>query len=88
MADDRDIQEKGTVIIVNGQEKIAPDEEIGFEEIVALAYDESERGEQIVFTVTFEASEGRDGPEGEVGPEETLEVTERVVIHVQRTDQS
>ena len=82
------IHEKGTVIIVNGQERIAPNEEISFEEIVALAYDDSERGGQIVFTVTFEASESRRGPEGELGPGETLKVTERAIFHVQRTDQS
>ena len=88
MADNSEIQEKGTVIIVNGQEKLAPNEEISFEEIVSLAYDESERGEQIVFTVSFEASQARGGPEGEIGPGETLKVTERVIIHVERTDQS
>ena len=78
---------KGAVVIVNGQERVVPKGEVSFEEIIALAYDESERGEQIVFTVTFEASAGRVA-EGEVGPGETLEVTERVIIHVQRTDQS
>lgn len=82
------IHEKGTVIIVNGQERTCPNEEISFEEIIALAYDESERGEQIIFTVTFEASQARDGPEGELGPGECLKVTERVILHVQRTDQS
>lgn len=87
MADAREIHRKGTVVIVNGQERLVPKEEISFEEIIALAYDESERGEQIVFTVTFEASEGRVA-EGEVGPGEVLKVTEQVIIHVQRTDQS
>ena len=79
---------KGAVVIVNGQERVVPEEEVSFEEIIALAYDESERGEQIVFTVTFEASQARGGPEGEVGPGETLKVTDRVIFHVQRTDQS
>lgn len=88
MADAETIYQKGTVIIVNGQEKIAPNEEISFEEIVDLAYEKSERGEQIAFTISFEALEGRDGPEGELAPGESLKISEQVIIHVQPTDQS
>ena len=87
MAGDEAARATGAVVIVNGQEKLAPRGELGFEDIVALAYDEAERGEETVFTVTFEASAGRVA-EGEVGPGETLAVTERMILHVQRTDQS
>ena len=64
---------KHTTIVVNGRQEEAEGKEIGFEEVVKLAYDPVPSGENVAIVVTFS---GAKGPrhEGILGPGETVEI--------------
>ena len=59
--------DKTVSIIVNGRPTPIPRErdELSFDELVDLAFDDPARGPQIVFTITFRKAGGRI-PEGEL----------------------
>ena len=74
-------------IIVNGRPKEVEREELSFDELVDLAFDESARGPQIVFTITFREAGGRI-TEGELDEGQRLKIRDGTIINVTRTDQS
>lgn len=79
--------DKSTTIIVNGRERQVHDEEISFDGLVDLAFEDPQRGPQIIFTITFRNAGGR-FQEGELVEGEKLKVRKDTVVNVTRTDQS
>ena len=85
--DQPDPGSKTITIIVNGRSKEVETEELSFDELVDLAFDDPARGQLIVFTITFRNAGGR--PEdGELDEGQKLKVRNGTVINVTRTDQS
>ena len=74
-------------ITVNGREKPVDREELSFDDLVDLAFDDPARGPQIVFTITFREAGGRI-PEGELDEGQRLKVRDGTIVNVTRTDQS
>ena len=74
-------------ITVNGREKRVEHDELSFDELVDLAFDDPAKGPQIVFTITFREAGGRI-PEGELDEGQKLKVRDGTIVNVTRTDQS
>ena len=74
-------------IIVNGRSRQVEGDELSFDELVDLAFDDPARGPQIVFTITFREAGGRI-PEGELDEGQRLKVQDGTIINATRTDQS
>lgn len=76
-------------IIINGRPTPVPRErdELSFDELVDLAFDDPARGPQIVFTITFRGAGGR-VQEGELDEGERLKLRDGTIVNVTRTDQS
>ena len=79
--------DKTFLITVNARQKRVDRDELSFDELVDLAFDDPARGPQIVFTITFRDAGGRI-PEGELDEGQTLKVRAGTIINVTRTDQS
>ena len=79
--------DKTLTIIVNGRQRQVESDELSFDELVNLAFDDPARGPQIVFTITFRGAGGRI-PEGELDEGQRLKVRDGTIINVTRTDQS
>ena len=83
----KDLNDKTFAIVVNGRLRQVTTEELSFDELVDLAFDDPARGPQIVFTITFRKGGGRI-EEGELDEGQRLKVRDGTVINVTRTDQS
>ena len=79
--------DKTLSITVNGRRKEVEQEELSFDELVELAFDDPARGPQIVFTITFRDAGGRI-TEGELDEGKRLKVRDGTIVNVTRTDQS
>ena len=75
------------LITVNGRQRQVERDELSFDELVDIAFDDPPRGPQIVFTITFREAGGRI-PEGELDEGQRLKVRDGTIINVGRTDQS
>ncbi len=73
-------------IIVNARPKPVEKEEISFEEIIRLAYDNPPSGPNWVFTVTYHRGHGN--KEGSLHPTETVKAKDGMVFDVTATDKS
>ena len=82
-----DQNDKTVTIVVNGRSRQVTTEELSFDELVSLAFDDPARGPQIVFTITFRKAGGRI-EEGILDEGQRLKVRNGTVINVTRTDQS
>lgn len=80
-------EDKAFSITVNGRPKRVEKEELTFDELVDLAFDDPARGPQIVFTITFRDAGGRI-QDGELDEGQRLKVRDGTIINVTRTDQS
>lgn len=80
-------KDKAITIIVNGREKSVTSKELTFDQVVDLAFDDPQRGPQIVFTITYRRGHG-DKPEGKLVEGDTVKVKEGMIFNVKRTDQS
>jgi hypothetical protein len=78
---------KKFTIIVNGRQKVVTKDELSFDEIVALAYDNPPSGENIVFTITYRRGHGHK-PEGTLVQGETVKIKEGMIFNVTATDKS
>ena len=90
MSEDKPVyrpDDKTYSITVNGRQRQVESEELSFDELVGLAFDDPARGSQIVFTITFREAGGRI-PEGELDEGQRLKVRDGTIINVTRTDQS
>ena len=86
-ADPIDLDSKEFTIVVNGRPRLVESEELSFDELVDLAFDDPARGSQIVFTITFRNAGGRI-ESGELDEGNRLKVKDGTVVNVTRTDQS
>lgn len=81
------LDDKTVLITVNGRQRQVKRDELSFDQLVDLAFDDPARGPQIVFTITFREAGGRI-PEGELDEGQSLKVRDGTIINVTRTDQS
>ena len=79
--------DKTFLITVNGRQREVEPDELSFDELVDLAFEDPARAPQIVFTITFREAGGRISA-GELDEGERLKVRNGTVINVTRTDQS
>ena len=82
-----DQAEKAITIVVNGSPISTTEEELTFDQLVDLAFDDPARGPQIVFTITFRNAGGR-VERGELDEGQRLKLRDGTVVNVTRTDQS
>lgn len=87
MNDQAKEKDKSVTIIVNGREKNVTSKELTFDEVVDLAFDDPQRGEYIVFTITYRRGHGNK-PEGTLVEGETVKVKDGMIFNVTRTDKS
>ncbi len=80
-------EDKTFSIVVNGRPTDVERDELSFDELVDLAFDDPARGPQIVFTITFREAGGRI-PEGELDEGQRLKLRDGTIVNVTRTDQS
>ena len=80
-------EDKKFAIVVNGRQRNVEKEELTFDELVDLAFDDPARGPQIVFTITFREAGGR-VTEGELDEGQRVKIQDGTIINVTRTDQS
>lgn len=80
-------QDKGFSIIINGREKTVEKEELTFDEVVALAFDDPPTGEFICFTITYRRAGGRK-PEGTLVEGKSVKVKDGTIFNVTATDKS
>jgi hypothetical protein len=78
---------KTVTIVVNGRQKEVAKDELTFDEVVDLGFDDPGRGPQIFFTITYRRGQG-DKPEGSLVEGETLKVKDGMIVNVTRTDKS
>ena len=74
-------------ITVNGRQRQVERDELSFDDLVDLAFGDSAKGPQIVFTITFREAADRIS-EGELDEGQRLKVQDGTIINVTRTDQS
>lgn len=85
---DKSKPEKTVTIIVNGRQKeVAKKEELSFDEVVNLAYDNNPpSGPNVVITVTY--SKGVDGKQGSLVKGGAVKVKDGMIFNVTATDKS
>ncbi len=80
--------DKTVTIIVNGREKEVPkNDELSFDELVSLAFDNPPTGEFICFTITYRKGHGNK-PEGTLPEGESVKVKDGMIFNVTATDKS
>ena len=79
--------DKESKIIVNARPFVVTAKEMSFEEIVALVFDSSQRGPQIVFTVTYRKGDDKK-PKGTLVEGQTVKIKDGMIFDVTRTDKS
>lgn len=79
---------KELTIIVNGREKpIRRDQEMTFDQLVALAFDNPPTGKFICFTITYRRGP-EDNPEGILAEAEIVKLKDGMIFNVTLTDKS
>lgn len=80
--------DKDITIIVNGREKDAvKNEELSFDKLVSLAFDDPPTGQNIVFTITYRKGHSNK-PEGTLTEGETVKAKDGMIFNVTATDKS
>jgi len=79
--------DKTFLIIVNGRKKEVADDELTFEEIINLAFDNKPpTGPNVVITVTY--SRGENGKQGTLLPDAEVKIKSGMIFNVTATDKS
>lgn len=78
---------KTVTILVNGREKSVPKDELTFNKLISLAFDNPPTGPQICFTITYRRGHGKK-PEGNLAEGESVNAKEGMIINVSYTDKS
>ena len=86
MSTEANEKDKEVTIIVNGREKTVTSKELTFDEVVDLAFDDPQRGPNIVFTITYRRGEGN--KEGSLLEGQSVKVKDGMIFNVTRTDKS
>ncbi len=71
-------------IIVNGREKKVSQDNLTFEQIVALAFENPPSGPNVVITVTYKSR----GKEGSLLPGQSVAIQNGMIFNVKATDKS
>lgn len=77
---------KDTTIFVNAEEKSVPGKEIGFDELVKLAFPQGPFGGDWIYTITYRKAEGK--PEGILEPGGAVKIKDGTVFNVTQTNKS
>ena len=81
-------EDRTVTIIVNGRKKEVPKhDELTFDELVRLAFDNPPQGEFICFTITYRKGHGNK-PEGTVPEGGSVKPKEGMIFNVTATDKS
>lgn len=81
-------QDKIVTIIVNGRQKDVPKhDDLTFDELVALAFDNPPQGEFICFTITYRKGSSNK-PEGTLPEGDSVKPKEGMIFNVTATDKS
>lgn len=81
-------ESKDITIIVNGREKtVLKNDDLTFNELVVLAFDNPPSGENIVFTITYRKGHGNK-PEGSLAEGESVKAKDGMIFNVTPTDKS
>jgi hypothetical protein len=78
---------KHTTIIVNTREKSVEGDEVTYQQLLDLAFDQIPEGENIEIVITYRNGKG-DHKEGELFPGERVPVKNRMIFDVTPTDKS
>jgi hypothetical protein len=81
-------REKLITIIVNGREKTVTKDELTFDEVVKLAFDNPPYGANTLFTITYRKGGNEHRPEGHLVEGGTVKVKKGTVFNVTATDKS
>jgi hypothetical protein len=76
-----------TTIVINARERTVTDDELTFEQLVALAFPSAPTGENVLFTISYRRGRG-DKPEGSLLAGGTVKVKDGTVFVVSATDKS
>ena len=79
--------DKEKTIIVNGQQKTVTADELSFDQIVDLAFDPSQRGPQIEFTVDYRKGDDKK-PKGSLVQGQTVKIKDGMIFNVTATNRS
>ena len=78
---------KQTKVIVNGRERDVESEELTFDEVVHLAFDQPPAGKDTMFTVTFRNGGGRPH-DGVIASGGSVKIQDGTIFNVTATDKS
>ena len=78
---------KSNTVIINGRPKEVVAKELGFTDIVRLAFDDAVFNSTTIYTITFKRGHG-DKPEGSLVEGESIKVKDGMIFNVARTDKS
>lgn len=79
---------KSITIIVNGREKTVTQDELTFDEVVKLAFDNPPYGPNTLFTITYRKGGNEHRPAGHLVEGETVKVKKGTIFNVTATDKS
>ncbi len=74
-------------IFVNGRTRTVTTPKLTFDQVVALAFDNPPKGENVVFTITYRRSD-TSNTQGTLTPGNSVEVTNGMIFNVTPTDKS
>jgi hypothetical protein len=80
-------KKKADTIVVNGRPREWDEEEISFEQVVALAYPNPVQGGNIEYTISYRRAHGNK-PEGTLKAGESVKVKDGMIFDVTATDLS
>jgi Multiubiquitin len=87
MSNDTDKTEKTVTIIVNGRKRVVAKDELTYEEVVNIAFDNNPpTGPNVVITVAY--SKAEHDKQGTLVAGESVKVKEGMVFNVKATDRS
>jgi hypothetical protein len=81
-------RDKSITIIVNGREKTVTQDELTFDEVLKLAFDNPPYGPNTLFTITYRKGGNEHRPEGHLVEGETVKVKKGTIFNVTATDKS
>ena len=89
MTRDKELDGKGVVVIVNGEQKLVDKKELIFDQVAELAFPGMRIGPNIHLTITYRFHRGKDAqPEEIMIKGESVEVQKGMIFNVTRTDKS
>jgi hypothetical protein len=80
--------DKSVIIVVNGRERTVTKDELTFNEVVKLAFDNPPHGVNTLFTITYRKGGNEHRPEGHLVEGGTVKVKKGTIFNVTATDKS